>query len=42
MPISASRSLVALPRPCSSSFDLISPSVSFVAITSSQSIWRSR
>ena len=38
----ASCSSVEADRPCSSSFDLISPSVSFVAITRSQSTWRSR
>ena len=42
LPISASRRLVALASPCSSSLDLTSPSVSLVAITSSQSTWRSR
>ena len=38
----ASCSSVDAERPCSSSFDLIRPSVSFVAITLSQSTWRSR
>ena len=36
-PGSTSRSVVALASPCSSSFDLTRPSVSFVPITSSQS-----
>ena len=41
-PGSASSSTVSAASPCSSSFDLIRPSVSFVAITRSQSTSRSR
>ena len=40
--VTASCSSVDAERPCSSSFDLIRPSVSFVAITLSQSTWRKR